>query len=92
MDQLRPFSSSMIRPLAILAIFALSSWWSFASEDKKPNVLFLAVDDMNDWIGPHKTTPRAITPNFDKLAARGVNFTNAHTAGVFCAPSRASIF
>ena len=92
MDQLRPFSSSMIRPLAILAIFALSSWWSFASEDKKPNVLFLAVDDMNDWIGPHQTTPRAITPNFDKLAARGVNFTNAHTAGVFCAPSRASIF
>ena len=53
---------------------------------EKPNVLFLAVDDMNDWIGCHETTPRAFTPNFDKLAARGVNFTNAHTAGVFCAP------
>ena len=60
--------------------------------DSKPNVLFLAVDDMNDWIGCLETPPHAITPNIDRLAARGVNFTNAHTAGVFCAPSRAAIF
>ena len=59
---------------------------------ERPNVLFLAVDDMNDWIGCLETTPRALTPNIDKLAARGVSFTNAHTAGVFCAPSRAAIF
>ena len=58
----------------------------------KPNVLFIAVDDMNDWVGCHGTTPVAITPNIDRLAKRGVNFTNAHTAGVFCAPSRAAIF
>lgn len=57
-----------------------------------PNVLFLAVDDMNDWIGCLENSPSAITPNIDRLAARGVNFTNAHTAGVFCAPSRAAIF
>ena len=63
-----------------------------AAANKRPNVLFLAVDDMNDWIGSHQTTPRAITPNLDRLAARGVNFLNAHTAGVFCAPSRAAIF
>ena len=47
---------------------------------------------MNDWIGCLETPPRAFTPNLDRLAARGVNFTNAHTAGVFCAPSRAAIF
>lgn len=47
---------------------------------------------MNDWIGCLGATPRAITPNIDKLAAHGLNFTNAHTAGVFCAPSRAAIF
>jgi arylsulfatase A-like enzyme len=63
-----------------------------ANSDSRPNVLFLAVDDMNDWIGCLETTPRAITPNIDRLAARGVNFSNAHTAGVFCAPSRAAIF
>ena len=58
----------------------------------QPNVLFLAVDDMNDWIGCLGTTPHAYTPNLDRLAARGVCFSNAHTAGVFCAPSRAAIF
>lgn len=58
----------------------------------KPNVLFLAVDDMNDWIGCLDSKTKAHTPNFDRLAARGVCFTNAHTAGVFCAPSRAAIF
>ena len=62
------------------------------ASDRRPNVLFLAVDDMNDWLGCLNTTPHAITPNLDRLASRGVCFTNAHTAGVFCAPSRAAIF
>ncbi len=63
-----------------------------AAHAKQPNVIFLAVDDMNDWIGSLGATPRAITPNLDKLAARGVNFSNAHTPGVYCAPARAAIF
>ena len=67
-------------------LFALSS------TANQPNVLFIAVDDMNDWIGCLDTTPKAITPNIDRLAFQGVNFTNAHTAGVYCAPSRAAIF
>ena len=41
----------------------------------KPNVLFIAVDDMNDWIGCLKTTPRAMTPNIDKLASQGVSLS-----------------
>ncbi len=76
---------------AKIALFALL-FLSPAHAEKRPNVIFLAVDDMNDWIGCLKTTPGAITPNIDKLAARGVNFTNAHTCGVFCAPARAAIF
>ncbi|MEC9004971.1 MAG: sulfatase [Planctomycetota bacterium] len=80
----------MNRILSLILLLLLSSSQAFA--EKKPNVLFLAVDDMNDWIGCLETTPRAFTPNLDQLAARGVNFTNAHTAGVFCAPSRAAIF
>ncbi len=80
-----------MKPTHLLAIFfALLA--SSASAATRPNVLFLAVDDMNDWIGCLNSTPHAITPNFDRLASRGVNFTNAHTAGVFCAPSRAAIF
>ncbi|MEP3478945.1 MAG: sulfatase [Fuerstiella sp.] len=63
----------------------------FAAETR-PNVVFLAVDDMNDFVGCLDSRPNAITPHIDRLAARGVCFTNAHTAGVFCAPSRAAVF
>jgi arylsulfatase A-like enzyme len=57
----------------------------------QPNVLMFAVDDMCDWIGPmgHE---QAITPHMDRLAAAGMTFQNAHTAGIYCAPSRAAIF
>ncbi len=58
---------------------------------KAPNILFIALDDMNDWVGAMGYA-QAITPNMDRLAKGGVNFLNAHTAGVFCAPSRSAIF
>ncbi|HAY81061.1 MAG TPA: hypothetical protein DCY79_14745 [Planctomycetaceae bacterium] len=80
----------MNRILSFIVLLAFGSMPAYAAS--RPNVLFLAVDDMNDWIGCLQSTPQAITPNLDRLAARGVNFTNAHTAGVFCAPSRAAIF
>ncbi len=80
----------MIRIVSCIWTLSLLCLPNFAKQ--KPNVLLLAVDDMNDWIGCLGKTPRAITPNIDKLAGRGVNFSNAHTAGVFCAPSRAAIF
>ncbi len=57
----------------------------------RPNVIMIAVDDMNDWIGP-MGHPYVKTPNLDRLAKRGVTCQNAHTVGIFCAPSRASIF
>lgn len=82
----------MIRSITAFLIIGLATCFSAAGAETRPNVLFLAVDDLNDWIGCLETTPRAITPNFDRLAARGMLFTNAHTAGVFCAPSRAAIF
>lgn len=58
---------------------------------KQPNIVMFAVDDMCDWIGPMGHV-QAITPNMDRLAAAGVTFQNAHTAGIFCAPSRSAIF
>jgi len=57
----------------------------------KPNVLFFALDDLCDWVGPNGYE-QAVTPNMDRLAASGVTFQNAHTAGIFCAPSRSAIF
>jgi arylsulfatase A-like enzyme len=57
---------------------------------EKPNVLFISVDDWNDWVGAHGNN-QAKTPNLDRLAARGVTFRNAHTSAVYCAPSRTSL-
>lgn len=63
-----------------------------ALAESKPNVLFIAVDDLNDWIGCMDGHPQAHTPNMDRLAARGVLFTNAHCSAPACNPSRAAVF
>ena len=57
----------------------------------RPNVLFIAIDDLNDWTGCLGGHPQARTPNLDRLAARGVLFTNAHCAAPACNPSRAAL-
>ena len=57
-----------------------------------PNVLFIAIDDLNDWVGFLGGHPQALTPNMDRLAERGIVFTNAHCASPACNPSRAAIF
>jgi iduronate 2-sulfatase len=57
----------------------------------KPNVLFIAVDDLNNWLGCMNDYPNAKTPNLDRLAANGVLFTNAHCQAPLCGPSRASV-
>jgi len=56
----------------------------------RPNVLFIVLDDMNDWVGPLKGHPQVSTPNMDALANRGTNFTNAHVQAPLCNPSRSS--
>jgi hypothetical protein len=58
---------------------------------KNPNVLFISVDDLNTWLGCLNKFSNTKTPNIDKLAARGVLFSNAHCQAPLCGPSRASI-
>lgn len=58
---------------------------------ERPNVLFIAIDDLNDWVGPLKGHPQVKTPNMDRLAAMGTTFTNAHCQSVLCNPSRTSL-
>jgi choline-sulfatase len=78
--------------LAALVLFLTSS---DASADDSPgprrSVLFIAIDDLNDWVGPLKGHPLVKTPNFDRLAARGTTFTNAHCQAPLCNPSRTSV-
>lgn len=60
--------------------------------EPKPNVLFIAMDDLNDWVSCLGGHPQTITPNLDRLAASGVLFTNAHCAAPACNPCRSAVF
>ncbi len=55
------------------------------------NVLFIAIDDQNDWIACMGGHPQVCTPSIDRLAARGTFFLNAHCQAPLCNPSRSSI-
>jgi arylsulfatase A-like enzyme len=73
-----------------LVAFLLSVALSAAAAEP-PNVILFATDDLCDWVGP-LGYEQALTPNMDRLAKRGVVFTNAHAPATFCAPSRSAIF
>lgn len=61
------------------------------AQSRRPNVLSLSVDDLNDWVGCLGGYPGVKTPNIDKLARRGVLFSDAHCAAPLCNPSRTAI-
>ncbi len=64
---------------------------SEASKQDHPNILMIIVDDLNDWVGVLNAHPNAKTPNIDRLAERGILFTNAHAAAPLCGPTRAAL-
>lgn len=72
----------------LLALFVLRDSQSLA----RTNVLFIVVDDMNDWVSFLGGHPQVQTPNMDRLANRGIVFSNAHCAAPLCGPSRAAVF
>lgn len=78
----------------ILSLFLTASLLSAAPT--RDHVLFIAIDDLNDWVSclSDKTSgrghPQSATPHLDRLAQRGVLFTNAHCQATICNPSRTS--
>ncbi len=70
------------------ALFALHE---FAAAESRPNVLMIAVDDLNDYVSILQNHPGIKTPNFDRLAKRSVNFTRAYCAAPLCNPSRTAV-
>ncbi|MCG8310902.1 MAG: sulfatase [Cytophagales bacterium] len=80
-----------ISVLASMSLILIFNSCMERTSGQKPNILFIAIDDMNDWIGVLGGHPMARTPNIDKLAGQGVLFTNAHTPAPACSPCRNAI-
>lgn len=89
---MRTFPKHLLFAASALLLLASFSRGAVSAAARPPNVIFFATDDLNDWVGPLDSPIRAKTPNLDRLAARGVTFTNAHTAGIYCSPSRTALF
>ena len=78
--------------LSWLGTLLASNSFAESETSQKPNVLFIAVDDMRDWVGYLKGYKgQVLTPNIDRLADTGTPFTNAHCASPVCCPSRAAV-
>lgn len=84
------FFSARTFLIGLLSAWILTGRASAASPPTK-NVLFIAVDDLNDWVGCLGGHPQSKTPHLDRLAARGMLFRNAHCQAPLCNPSRASL-
>ena len=59
-------------------------------DNVQPNVLFVVIDDLNDWTEGLNGHPQALTPNLNRIAGRGMRFTRAYSNAVICNPSRTS--
>lgn len=91
--------SIRIRQIRSLCLLFLAIGWPGtefaclgAEAPEKPSVLFLNIDDWNDWNTVLEGHPQAITPNIQRLAERGVVFTNAICSSPTCFPSRSAVF
>lgn len=87
----KPLSTTAIWSFAAVFFVGLIGLCGTASaETEKPNVLFIAIDDLKPLINSFGDE-NAITPNMDRLAANGTAFLNAHCQQAVCAPSRVSL-
>ncbi|WP_367388012.1 sulfatase [Lewinella sp. LCG006] len=79
-----------MRKLFIISLLCVLGISVFGQKNDQKNILFIAVDDLKPLLSVYGHNEMH-TPNFDRLAAMGATFTNAHVQYAVCGPSRASI-
>jgi arylsulfatase A-like enzyme len=80
----------MRKPMAAVVLLLLTQF-AFAAQQSRYDVLFIAVDDLNDWVGYLGGHPQTQTPNIDRLAAEGVAFMNAQSPSAVCHAVRTAL-
>lgn len=88
-------ATTALRLFVLCLAVGLSIPAVWAQDDKqtgRPSVLFLNIDDWNDWNEVLQGHPQAVTPNIKRLAERGLVFSNAICSSPTCFPSRSAIF
>ena len=82
----------LLKIYTILLSISLSGDVFAELDQKSPNVLFIAIDDLNDWIGCFGGNSQVKTPNLDRFnASGGMAMIDAHCASTVCGPSRSSL-
>ena len=87
----------MKKTAIVVSILMLFSCAQNSPEEKKsetltqPNILFISIDDLNDWVEPLGGHPQAKTPNLSRFADEAVNFTKNYCASPGCNPSRTAV-
>jgi len=77
--------------LKLLVSLVLFTAATVFAQKQQPNIIMIAVDDLNDWIGVYGGNPQVITPNIDKFAKKAMVFRNTSCAGPVCGPSRSAL-
>jgi arylsulfatase A-like enzyme len=76
--------------VALLAVFSITPALVMGATERKPNIVWIIVDDMSPNFSCYgETTIR--TPNVDRLAAEGTRFTRAFVTAPVCSPSRSAL-
>ena len=86
-----PVVAAIIMLTGINPVLAASASTRSGGSANHPNVLFIVIDDLNDWVGCLGGHPQTQTPNLDRLAGRGMLLANAQVQAPLCNPSRASV-
>ncbi len=77
--------------LFLLVILIHSHSYGQGRSEEQPNIVFIVVDDLNDWVGYLGGHKNARTPNLDRLASKSIVYTNAYSTVPLCNPSRISM-